>query len=531
MKSISLRFRLVFWYSAIVTLTLLVFGIAAYLTVSQDLYQNLDASLERVATSLDFIIRKKQKETMQPLRPANQRRKKSRRNQQEIITDSFAFFRNSTSINDTMRVSRSDSAEIYEDPVWSAVYEHILFNPKNYYIQIADLNGQIVWRSDNLDTNTLPLLDESISPNGIPFISTLTTFKGQSQNLRLYRKKTAKAFITVGYSLEEIDSTLYELFNALLIGFPIVLFISTLGGFILARISLKPIDDLSRSAREITASNLSNRLPEPKTNDEVARLTHTLNDMIARLEDSFNQIKQFTADVSHELRTPLAILTGELEVALRSDKSPEEYQSLLISALEEVGRLSKVVRTLLDLSRAETGQVTIEHTNVNLSTMLDDLSEDAMILAEERSISVGSMIEPGIVIDGDSVRLHQALLNIVDNAIKYTPSGGDILMRLVKEGDRAILRVSDTGVGIAKEHLPHIFDRFFRADQARSQDIQGNGLGLSIVKWIIEAHEGTIRAESTPGKGTMITIVLPILENPQQNNEHPPTFYGRNPYS
>lgn len=530
MKSISLRFRLVFWYSAIVTLTLLVFGIAAYLTVSKDLYQNLDASLERVATSLDFIIKKKQKETMQPLRPATQRRKKSRRNQQEI-TDSFAFFRNSTSISDTMRMSRSDSSEIDEDPVWSAVYEHILFNPKNYYIQIADLNGQIVWRSENLDTNSLPLLDQSEVASGMAFISTITTFKKQQQNLRLYRKKTAKAFITVGYSLEEIDSTLYELFNALLIGFPIVLFVSTLGGFILARVSLKPIDDLSRSAREITASNLSNRLPEPKTNDEVARLTHTLNEMIARLEYSFNQIKQFTADVSHELRTPLAILTGELEVALRSDKSPEEYQALLISALEEVGRLSKVVRTLLDLSRAETGQVSIEHSNVNLSSMLEDLAEDAMILAEERSISVGSMIEPGILIDGDSVRLHQALLNIVDNAIKYTPSGGDILMRMVREGDRAILRVSDTGIGIPKEHLPHIFDRFYRADQARSQDIQGNGLGLSIVKWIIEAHQGTIRAESTLGKGTMFTIVLPILEQPRELSEHPPTFYGRNPYS
>jgi heavy metal sensor kinase len=310
-----------------------------------------------------------------------------------------------------------------------------------------------------------------------------------------------------------------------------VLLISTFGGFILARVSLKPIDDLATSAREITASNLSNRLPEPKTNDEVARLTYTLNEMIARLEGSFNQIKQFTADVSHELRTPLAILTGELEVALRSDKSPEEYQTLLISALEEVGRLSKVVRTLLDLSRAETGQVSIDHQTVNLSTMLDDLSEDAMILAEERSISVGSMIEPNIVIDGDSVRLHQALLNIVDNAIKYTPEGGDILMRLVKEGDRAILRVSDTGVGIAPEHLPHIFDRFYRADQARSQDIQGNGLGLSIVKWIIEAHEGTIRAESTQDKGTMITIVLPILDSAIDRTEQPPQFYGRNPYS
>lgn len=530
MKSISLRFRLVFWYSAIVALTLLVFGIAAYLTVSKDLYQNLDASLERVATSLDFIIRKKQKETMQPLRPAAQRRKKSRRNQQEVA-DSFAFFRNSTSINDTMRMSRSDSSEIDEDPVWSAVYEHILFNPKNYYIQIADLNGQIVWRSENLDTTALPLFEGTESSSGISSISVPKPLNKQTQNLRLYRKKTSKAFITVGYSLEEIDSTLYELFNALLIGFPLVLFISTLGGFILARVSLKPIDDLARSAREITASNLSNRLPEPKTNDEVARLTYTLNEMIARLEDSFNQIKQFTADVSHELRTPLAILTGELEVALRSDKTPEEYQSLLISALEEVGRLSKVVRTLLDLSRAETGQVSIEHHTVNLSGMLEELAEDAVILAEERSISVGSMIEANIMIDGDSVRLHQALLNIVDNAIKYTPSGGDILMRLVREGDRAILRVSDTGVGISKEHLPHIFDRFYRADQARSQDIQGNGLGLSIVKWIIEAHEGTIRAESTPGKGTMITIVLPLLEHPTEQKEHPPLFYGRNPYS
>ncbi|MFM8839571.1 MAG: ATP-binding protein [bacterium] len=530
MNSISLRFRLVFWYSAIVALTLLVFGIAAYLTVSKDLYQNLDASLERVATSLDFIIRKKQKETMQPLRPATQRRKKSRRNQQEIA-DSFAFFRNSTSINDTMRMSRSDSSEIDEDPVWSAVYEHILFNPKNYYIQIADLNGQIVWRSENLDTTALPLFEGSESSSGISSISIPKPLNKQTQNLRLYRLKTSKAFITVGYSLEEIDSTLYELFNALLIGFPLVLFISTLGGFILARVSLKPIDDLARSAREITASNLSNRLPEPKTNDEVARLTYTLNEMIARLEDSFNQIKQFTADVSHELRTPLAILTGELEVALRSDKTPEEYQSLLISALEEVGRLSKVVRTLLDLSRAETGQVSIEHHTVNLSGMLEELAEDAVILAEERSISVGSMIEANIMIDGDSVRLHQALLNIVDNAIKYTPSGGDILMRLVREGDRAILRVSDTGVGISKEHLPHIFDRFYRADQARSQDIQGNGLGLSIVKWIIEAHEGTIRAESTPGKGTMITIVLPLLEHPTEQKDNPPLFYGRNPYS
>jgi signal transduction histidine kinase len=239
--------------------------------------------------------------------------------------------------------------------------------------------------------------------------------------------------------------------------------------------------------------------------------------MITRLEESFYQIKQFTADVSHELRTPLAILTGELEVALKSEKSTREYQELIISCLEEVERLSNVVRTLLDISRAETGQVHIEQKRINLSLMLEEISEDAEILAEEKNITVGKMIEPGLFVEGDDIRLHQALLNIVDNSVKYTNIGGDILIRLVKQGNDAVLRLSDTGVGISEEHLPHIFDRFFRADQARSKDIQGNGLGLSIVKWIIEAHQGIITAESTIGKGTMITIILPLYTDHNGN--------------
>ena len=516
MKNISLRFRLVFWYSAIVSGTLLTFGIAAYITVSSDLYQNLDTSLERVSRSLDYIIQKKQKETMQPLKPAP-RRKKYYRQQKEIAADSFAFFRKNTVVLDTSIAFRNDSNGVDEDPVWSAVYEHILFNPKNFYIQISDLKGQVVWRSENLDTNSLATVPIQNTNGFEPIISSTHILTGKSHNLRLLRTRTKQAYISVGYSLEEIDTTLYELFTSLLIGFPVVLLISTIGGFILARVSLKPIDDLATSAREITASNLSNRLPEPKTKDEVARLTHTLNEMITRLEESFYQIKQFTADVSHELRTPLAILTGELEVALKSEKSTREYQELIISCLEEVERLSNVVRTLLDISRAETGQVHIEQKRINLSLMLEEISEDAEILAEEKNITVGKMIEPGLFVEGDDIRLHQALLNIVDNSVKYTNIGGDILIRLVKQGNDAVLRLSDTGVGISEEHLPHIFDRFFRADQARSKDIQGNGLGLSIVKWIIEAHQGIITAESTIGKGTMITIILPLYTDHNGN--------------
>jgi heavy metal sensor kinase len=513
MKNVSLRLRLVLWYSAIVAITLLAFGTAAYITVSQDLYQNLDASLQRVSTSLDYIIQKKQSETMRPLKPAPVRRKFGRKKSEQVPADSFAFFRNSDRrlfygpYYDTIQ-------EPEEDPVWSAVYEHILLNPRNFYIQIADLKQNIVWRSDNLGSDSLPVISEK-NIAGSNYSTIVLSVK--QQKLRLYSTRTRQANITVGYTLEEVDTTLYELFISLLIGFPLVLLISTLGGWFLARVSLRPIDDLARSAHEITASNLSNRLPEPRSNDEVARLTHTLNEMIARLEDSFNQIKQFTADVSHELRTPLAILTGELEVALRSRKSPEEYKDIIISALEEVGRLSKVVRTLLDLSRAETGQVKIGMQLLDLSGLLEEISEDAGILAEEKHISMGIMIQPGLTIMGDDIRMHQALLNVLDNAIKYTPDGGDILIRLVRQDNQAVLRISDSGIGISEEHLPHIFDRFFRADQARSQDIQGNGLGLSIVKWIIEAHQGMIKAESTLGKGTLFTIILPLAERQQSS--------------
>lgn len=513
---ISLRIRLTAWYSAIVALTLTGLGVIAYFAVSNELNQNLDLSLVRVASSLDRIIQKKQTETKIPLKPAPVRKKKTKKERlllDSIKQDSFAFFRQNEAATVTVDSSAgmSDSSqEEDQNPVWSAVYEHILLNSKNYFIQIADLKGQVVYRSENLQPDSLPVFAKITEVEASSDERKFIAIQYDNQELRLFATRTKFAQISIGYTVVEIQETLNNLFFYLMIAFPVVLIISTIGGWFLAKVSLNPIDDITRSAQEITAHNLSQRLPIPPTNDEIARLTATLNQMIERLEASFIQIRQFTSDASHELRTPLAILMGELEVALRSPKTNDQLTDILSSSLEEVTRLSKVVKNLLEISRAESGQVKIDMESVNISHLLKDICEDVELLAEEKSQSLETKIESGLIITGDAVRLHQAFLNVLDNAVKYTPEKGSILVRLIRENKWAILRVSDTGVGIPEHDVPHIFDRFYRVDKARSQDVQGNGLGLAIVKWIVEAHHGTIMAESTVGKGTIFTIRLKL---------------------
>jgi heavy metal sensor kinase len=295
----------------------------------------------------------------------------------------------------------------------------------------------------------------------------------------------------------------------LLVAFPLILVVSIAGGFFLAKISLRPVDEITQSANEITAKHLSKRLPEHQINDEIGRLTRTLNLMIERLENSFIQIRQFTSDASHELKTPLTILRGELEIALHSQKTTEEYEGVLVSALEEVQRLSNVVETLLELSRADTGQVRLSIEEDDLSKLLNDIVEDSIILAESKNIKVHSDIEQNLIIDFDSARIHQAVLNVVDNAIKYSPNGGKISIELKKGKILSEIIVTDNGIGMEEEELNHIFDRFYRIDKARSSDVQGFGLGLSIVHWIVEAHRGKIDIKSKINEGTVFTIILP----------------------
>jgi len=319
---------------------------------------------------------------------------------------------------------------------------------------------------------------------------------GKVMRVLFYRSNLLQ--ITIAYAIDEVRSTLNELFSLMLYLLPLIFFVSLAGGWWLASYSLQPIEKITQTAREITARRLDQRI--------------TLNDMIARLEASFQQIRQFTSDVSHELRTPLSILMGELELALRSRRSPEEYEQILSTALEEVIRLSKLVQNLLELSRAETGQINLTMEQLDLSLLLHDIVEDAEILAEAKNIQVHSSIETPLWIRGDKHRLYQAFLNLVDNAVKYTPENQTIAIRGARQGQNVVVEIEDTGIGIPAKDIPFIFRRFYRVDKARSRKIQGQGLGLAIVQWIIHSHGGEIQVESTPGKGSCFRIILPVAQ-------------------
>jgi len=525
-SKVSLRVRLSFWYSTIVALSLLLFGAYVYFSVSKQLHSNLDASLLKVASSLDFVMTENTK---------NEEKNKKEKLTGKKSQDKFDIFRENEKRQfvGPLRPGLEKTKDETRDVVWSAVYEHILLNPKNYYIQIADTNNLIVWRSKNLLQDSLPVLTDFMKQTSKDTISLKnpeqdsviklayekleevrvdSIFSSMNiglQEVRLLVKRTDHAIVSVGYTISDIQGTMNQLFMIQLIAVPVILLISLLGGLILSKLSLKPIDAITRTAEEITASNLARRIPETDSKDEVGHLTSTFNKMIRRLDNSFAQIKKFTSDASHELRTPLTILQGELEVALHSEKTTDEYEIILVSALEEVGRLTNVVETLLDLSRAESGQIKMNFTESNLSKLMLDITEDAEVLAEMKGISVTSNISENVVLKYDSPRIHQALLNIVDNAIKYSNPDGKVNIELKNGKSNAVIVISDSGMGIEENEVEHIFDRFYRIDKARSSDIQGSGLGLSIVKWIVDAHNGKITVTSQLRKGTTFVLTLP----------------------
>lgn len=526
MLQISFRLRLTLWYTAIVAAPLIIIGVLTYITVQQELNDNLDSSLQRVAESLDYIIRKKQSEIRQPLRPSLSERPRTKTKQtvaNRPQSDYFEFFRAEERKRfvgpilpppkDTAKQNEEKAAE-KADVVWSAVYEHILLNPKNYFIQVADSAGVIVWRSENLlqqRARQLPLPAVGMLQGDMfPFRYTIPKLSLGKQRLRMFVYHTGTVQVSVGYPVDEIETTLNKLFSSLIFALPLVLMLAVGSGWFLAKYFVQPVQEMTRLAKDITEHNLSQRLPERRVNDEITHLARTLNAMIERLERSFKQIRQFTGDASHELRTPLAILMGELEIALHSDKAPDEYQEVISSALEEVSRLSQVVKNLLELSRADSGQVPLDVKVLELSALLEDIIEDAMILGEEKNICVESSVERGVVIFGDKVRLHQAFLNVIDNAVKYTPHGGSVTVALRKTEDAALVSVTDTGVGIPDGDQELIFDRFFRVDKSRSGEVGGHGLGLSIVKWVVEAHHGNIKVTSQLGKGSIFFIRLPL---------------------
>jgi heavy metal sensor kinase len=318
----------------------------------------------------------------------------------------------------------------------------------------------------------------------------------------------------VGVPNARTEETVRQVLLMLAIGLPIAVAVAVTGGFILVRRALKPVDNLSQKAAAITQHNLSERLPVVRTGDELERLSLSLNLMISRLEDAINSSKQFVADASHELRTPLAVLRGELENLAQDIELKPQTRETLGSALEEVDRLAEIVEGLLALSRLDTGDTHSQWVKFDLAELVATTADQMSLLAEDKKISVLCDSTAAVIIEGDQGKLKQVVVNLLDNAIKYTPNGGRIRLKIAQEEGYAVLDISDDGIGIPAEALPHVFKRFFRVDGSRSRDQGGAGLGLSIVKSICDAHGALVEVSSTPGHGSRFRVRQPLAAEP-----------------
>jgi heavy metal sensor kinase len=384
------------------------------------------------------------------------------------------------------------------------------------FIRITRIGGPVIYASGTPK-------DGSFNPAEVPpFVPPPT-----SECFHTVKLSNGKLLILAGLKYQAAGNTSYmvesgtpfdpvelnHLILQLIIGLPLAVMIITAGGYILVRRALMPVERITRAAEQITQHNLSDRLPISKTGDELERLSVSLNRMIARLDDAFRNSKRFVADASHELRTPLTILRGELETLIENRQLDLEARERAGSMFEEAVRLTRIVEQLLTLSRLDAGEAQAEWSRFDLAGMAKTTAEQMNLLAEDKNITVQCDADQAVEVEGDPARLKQVVVNLLDNAIKYTQSGGAVQLHVLRVNGHAVLEVEDNGVGISSDALPHVFERFYRVDQIRSGDSEGAGLGLSIVESICAAHGAVVEAESAVGKGSRFRIKLPLCRN------------------
>ena len=325
--------------------------------------------------------------------------------------------------------------------------------------------------------------------------------------------------VETGTSLFAMQETLRSLTKTLFVATMMILVLATMGGYFLMNQPLRPLVVLTEKAADIGRKQLGERLPVLPTGDELERLTHSLNGMIDRLEEALNHNYRFSADASHELRTPLTIMRGELEEMLRLEDLPAQAEENLVSALEEIDRMSLIVHSLMVITRLDAGGERMDLQPLDLSALVRTTMEHMRLLAEEKGLPLTCVCDHEVLVYADPMRMKQVLVNLIDNAIKYTlpagevdPTPGGVEVTVFASGTNAWLKIADQGVGIAPEMLPYVFDRFYRADFARSRGDGGVGLGLAIVKAIVAAHKGSVSITSAPGQGSTVSVQLPLLK-------------------
>ena len=381
------------------------------------------------------------------------------------------------------RISRGDGSILYVSPA-----------PKDESFDPAAMPPPI-WPDQLEAARTIPL------PGGRRLLTVSHHFTTPSGD---------RYMVEAGSPLDSVGTALKQWLILMAVALPILDLTAVGAGYWLLSRALRPVREMTESAERITSHNLDERLPASKTGDELEHLALALNRMIGRLDDAFQNSRRFVADASHELRTPLTILRGELEGIISQTDVPESTRESAVSLLEEVERLANIVEGLFALSRLDAGESQRESIEFDLGKLAATTTEQLSLLAEDKSISLKCDAPDPVIVQGDRGRLKQVIVNLLDNAIKYTPEGGDVRISVRTAPETAILEVTDSGIGIPKNALPHIFERFYRVDKARSRDQGGAGLGLAIAKAICTGHRGHIEVSSEPGIGSRFRVELPL---------------------
>jgi len=378
---------------------------------------------------------------------------------------------------------------------------------------LADTQGHALQHSDIYDSLGIdpPSEIRAILQSGKPAIRVRTDPGGVPYMIRsgLWVDHYGhQYYLAIGRALDYNDQVIRNFTWDYFAWVPLIIVLSGVLGWFLAGRALDPVNSVADAAQHITHSNLDVQIPARNAGDELDRLIEAFNLMMSRLNHSFEQIRQFSTDVSHELRTPLTVVRGQLEVALFTAETVEQYRDAMADALEGVERLSNIVRALLMLSQAESGQLALQKTEMNLAELVGDLVDQHQIPAEAEGVRLSASLPANCVLSADRIQIERLVSNLLGNAIKYTPAGGLVKVSLIPAFDHVKLIVEDTGVGISPSHLPHIFDRFYRVPSADPE--KGLGLGLSFVAWIAKAHGGAVTVESTLQEGTRFTVLLPV---------------------
>lgn len=380
-------------------------------------------------------------------------------------------------------------------------------------VRILDAHGKTVYISPTFRALSPPLSSFTGPLHGESWQGTIAAHNGQAVRIisvALTDNGAIFGVLQVGESLAQLNATLQSITFALLVITPFVLLLGALGSYWLAKRAFRPILHLTRTAHEIKAGDLHRRVPVPHSRDEVYALALTLNEMIGRLDQAFTQQRRFVADASHELRTPVTAIRSITDVALEDTLSLAEYREILSEINAESERLGLLINDLLVLARADEDQMPLDHEPVRLDLLACDVVDTMEPLANECGIALQlQTLEPATVM-GDTARLIQVLMSLMDNALTYTNAGGTITLNVAVHGTEACLTVRDTGIGISSSEMPYIFERFYRADPARSRAAGGSGLGLSIAQWVIQTHGGSIAVESQVGQGSTFIVSLPL---------------------